>query len=98
VVRASRADDSPHDQADGALTDADSLASAASARTSDVHGRAASGLHDAFKEHVCNGSWDAKAVGKWLAKHKDRVIGGRCFRVVSRSDSHGAKWQLVRTT
>ena len=64
----------------------------------DKDGHAVSPLHEAFKEHVCNGSWDAMAVGKWLAKHKDRVIGGRCFRVVSRSNSHGAKWALVRMT
>jgi hypothetical protein len=52
-------------------------------------------LEDVLREEVCHGSWDPKAIGRWLSKHKDRKIGGRCFQQVTHSDSHGSKWKLI---
>ena len=43
----------------------------------------------------CRGSLNAKAVGRWLAKHKERRISG--FRIVQmKADAKGSVWKVVR--
>lgn len=38
-------------------------------------------LHAKLIEVACRGGkWSGKSVGWWLRRHKDRVIGGKCFR------------------
>jgi hypothetical protein len=36
--------------------------------------------------------WNAKSVGRWLARHKDRVVGGHAFR-----QGVGHRWKLENT-
>ena len=45
-----------------------------------------------------NGTIDARELGKWLSRHRDRVAGG--LRLEGRADSHGhaARWRLVAST
>jgi len=45
-----------------------------------------------------NGVIDARELGKWLSRHRDRVAGG--LRLEGRADPHGhaARWRLVRAT
>lgn len=38
--------------------------------------------------------WSSERVGAWLRGKKDRVLGGRCFRVVGKKDG-SQLWQLV---
>ncbi len=41
--------------------------------------------------------WNAKSVGWWLRRNKDRFVGGRCFRQL-RTTSDGVTWKLHGAT
>ena len=45
-----------------------------------------------------NGVIDARELGKWLGRHRDRIAGG--LRLEGRADPHGhaARWRLVTST
>ncbi len=37
------------------------------------------GLRNKLAEVACRGKWSGTSVGRWLNRHKDRVVGGRSF-------------------
>jgi hypothetical protein len=39
-------------------------------------------------------AWSARSVGWWLRRHKDRVVGGRCFRNTSDARGGHQEWQV----
>jgi hypothetical protein len=51
-------------------------------------------LRNKLTEIACKGKWSAKSVGWWLRRHKDRVVGGRCFRVGQHKGRAGQEWRL----
>jgi hypothetical protein len=52
-------------------------------------------LRDKLVEVACRGGkWSGKSVGWWLRRHKDRVVGGRCFVCTHGHD--GQKWELKK--
>jgi hypothetical protein len=56
-------------------------------------GEAHVALHDKFVEVACRqGKWNGKSVGWWLRRHKDRVLGGQCFKCEERDFGH--QWRL----
>jgi hypothetical protein len=51
-------------------------------------------LRNLLREIACRGgAWSAKSVGWWLRRHKDRVVGGRCFR--STETNRRQQWWLA---
>ena len=51
-------------------------------------------LHAALIEAACHGrDWNAKSVGWWLRKYKDRVVGGRSLR--SQPGRNGQQWMVI---
>lgn len=46
-----------------------------------------------FVEVTASHDWNAKSVGWWLRRNKDRYVGGRCFRV-ARATNDGVTWTL----
>lgn len=46
-----------------------------------------------FCEVTAAHDWNAKSVGWWLRRNKDRFVGGRCFRV-ARATNDGVIWSL----
>jgi hypothetical protein len=54
-----------------------------------------SALHARLIEVACRGGkWSGKSVGWWLRRHKDRIVGGKCFRQGDKTDK-GQQWSLV---
>jgi hypothetical protein len=49
-------------------------------------------LRDKLVEVACHGKWSGRSVGKWLTRHKDRMLGGRSFRCKPGVD--GQRWRL----
>ncbi|HXG90536.1 MAG TPA: bifunctional DNA primase/polymerase [Vicinamibacterales bacterium] len=50
-------------------------------------------LRDKLNEVACRGGrWSGKSVGWWLRRHKDRVVGGRCF--ICEAGRDGQRWKL----
>ena len=50
-------------------------------------------LRDKLTDVACRrGSWSGKSVGWWLRRHKDQIVGGRCFKSVQGRD--GLLWWL----
>lgn len=43
---------------------------------------------------ACRGMFSAKSVGWWLRRHKERVVGGRCFR--AQASRNGLVWWLAK--
>jgi hypothetical protein len=50
-------------------------------------------LRNKLTEVACRGKWSAKSVGWWLRRHKDRVVGERCFRAGEKG-TNGKEWRL----
>lgn len=47
-------------------------------------------------ETAGRGHWDPAGIGRWLRKHRDRVVGGRAL-VVDGCTNGAQRWALVRT-
>jgi hypothetical protein len=45
-------------------------------------------------ETCCRGAWSSRAVGRWLTRNKDKVIGGRYFSCMEGAAGHGHQWVL----
>jgi hypothetical protein len=59
----------------------------------DLHGARA--LRDKLVEVGCRGGkWSGTSVGRWLTRHKDRVVGGRSF-VCRAGGGHVMAWRLM---
>jgi hypothetical protein len=57
------------------------------------HGEKMIALRDTLLATACHGQWSTKSVGKWLARHRDRVVNDASF--CSRQDGHNPlKWWL----
>jgi hypothetical protein len=50
--------------------------------------------HDKLIEVCCRGGWSGTSVGRWLNRHKDRVINGRSFVCRSGGGRNVMSWQL----
>lgn len=51
-------------------------------------------LRDALVGAACRGGvWNAKSIGWWLRKYKDRIVGGRCLRGEQVRDKQ--RWSLA---
>ncbi len=61
-----------------------------------TRGAAVNALQDKLIEVACRqGKWSGKAVGWWLKRHRDRVVGGRAFQLISDENARQQKWRLA---
>jgi hypothetical protein len=60
--------------------------------------QSARALRDKLIEVCCRGDrWNARSVGWWLRRHKDRVVGGQYIHA-DRDGRNGQLWRLQRTS
>lgn len=52
-------------------------------------------LRDRLVEVCCRGRWSGTSVGRWLTKHKDRVVGGRSFICKGGGGRGVMSWRLL---